>query len=208
MRNLLIALVLSATAAAHAQSFTVPSCIPKTFWTPFGTGTNWVLGRAQPVDPGPVTSYRGWWCPTPQGAWLPYAHLSVERTDWPLNQIDTELSTVFRSSDRVNALGALINRYSIPPTETEKPSWDAAAVKVFADLAVIKPSVTPIGVWITPSAGSIFTFANGKLTGLTGRKATKGAACDCVKAKALVGASTYCALAAGPATEVTACVQP
>lgn len=54
------------------------------------------------------------------------------------------------------------------------------------------------------TGGSIFTFSSGRLIGVTSRKATAGAACNCTT-KATVGANTYCPLAAGPATEATAC---
>jgi hypothetical protein len=138
LRALVLAVLLCGCAVTGAQAGALPACIPKTIWTPFGTGTDWVRGQAD-AD-GVTTSWRGWWCPLPDGSWVAYAHLSVERPEWPLNRIDSELSTVFRSADRVAALRDIVNRYSVAPTAAELPAWKAAATQAGAALAAIKPA--------------------------------------------------------------------
>jgi hypothetical protein len=205
MKQFLLSLALLC-GSAHAQVFTLPDCIPKTIWTPFGTGTDWVRGQAQPNDPGPITSYRAWWCPNPDGTWTSYLHLSIERPEWTLNLIDTELSTVFRSLDRRAALRDLVNRYNVAPTDLERPSWNAAAQAGADALLLIKPGPPSPAVWRVPASGSsLYTAAAGKLVSkIAGRTASPNALCDATNPIA-VGTSTYMPLVGGPASEVTLC---
>ena len=210
MRSILIAVALAASAvSAPAQvSEITPSCVPKTFWTPFGTGTDWVRGQVKPDPAAPATSFRAWWCPRGSGVWSAYIHLSVDRAEFKAFDVDAALDTAARSADKLAALQDIIDQFSFLPTAAERPSWDAGKAAAWVALAAIKPPPpAPIGTWVTPSAGTIFTYANGKLTGVTGRKSVKGATCDCASAKAVVGSTTYCAVAGAAKTEVTACVK-
>jgi len=72
-----------------------------------------------------------------------------------------------------------------------------------------EPSGPPVVTWRTPATGNltIFTYAAGRLVGVTARKALPNNPCNCDVAKAVVGPTTYCALSSGPPTEVAVCVK-
>lgn len=68
----------------------------------------------------------------------------------------------------------------------------------------------PVLTWKTPTAGAftLYTAANGKLTGIvTGRKATASALCDASAVPTKSGASVYLPLIGASASEVTLCSQ-
>ena len=205
MRVVLLLLALLC-GSAHAQIFTLPTCIPKTVWTPFGTGTDWVRGQEQVTPADPIVSWRAWWCPSASGVWTSYVHLSVERPEWTLNKIDTELTTVFRSADRITALKNTLSVYSVAPTTLERPSWNMAAASAGLALASIKPGPPPADVWQVPASGSsLYNSANGKLVAkINGQSAPPYTVCSCSSA-ILVGASTYCPLSGGILTVVALC---
>lgn len=70
-----------------------------------------------------------------------------------------------------------------------------------------KPAPLPAAPVWTAVGGSIFLVANGRLTAVTTRKATKGAACDGAT-KATVGPRVYQSLTGGSAGEATECARP
>ena len=197
-------LLLLMCGSAHAQIFTLPTCIPKTAWTPFGTGTDWVRGQSQASDTDQIVSWRAWWCPGT--VWTPYVHLSVERQGWTLNLIDSELTTVFRSADRMARLKDTINRYTVAPTEAERPSWNMAAGAAGVALDAIKPGPPGPDVWQVPASGSsLYNSDKGKLVAkINGQSALPYTVCSCSSA-ILVGASTYCPLSGGSLTVVALC---
>ncbi len=65
----------------------------------------------------------------------------------------------------------------------------------------------PVDSW-KAIGGSIFTYASGKLTGLTSKKAAAGALATCAQSQAIVGARIFCQLIGGPTNEVTEVIKP
>lgn len=73
--------------------------------------------------------------------------------------------------------------------------------------APVPPPPPPTAVW-KATGGSIFLSSAGKLTSVTARKATAGAACDATAAPIVVGLTTYLPLTGGAPNERTACKKP
>ena len=94
-------LLLCAAGTVHAQAagFALPTCIHKSVWTPFGTGSDWVHDTSAPVKAtGVRVSWWGWWCPTADGNWTAYVHMCVEgRTCLTATQVTIELDTAMRT---------------------------------------------------------------------------------------------------------------
>lgn len=208
--KMLVALVtgLMAHVCAAQVVFTLPTCIPKTFWTPFGTGTDWVRGFSQPVAAGPSVSYRAWWCPQTDGSWKAFIHRSVDSVEWSAAVVDRELDTAARSFDKLEALRDAVGRYQRQPTTAERFAWFSAGALATAHLQTIKPPAPAGTIWRTPASGQFTLYVTDGValkSLISGRKATANALCRCDTTKVMSGTSTYCALASGPATEVTLC---
>jgi hypothetical protein len=229
MRKLLLALlVFLAPALADAQQWVfVPfRCIPKTALTPLAAGS-W-YDKYSNVN----GSCYWWWCEIEETSGTPpvtskndyiqrhcFLKEYAEIGDfWPAAE------AVAKSTDVLGALNSVTAARLKPPKDAIE-TYRLASLRHEACLdAVAKPlpwpmtlrpdpcgvapapPVPPATIW-QATGSTIFTYSSGKLTGVTVRKATAKAACNCDVSKAVVGPTTYCALASGPPNEVTACVK-
>lgn len=90
--------------------------------------------------------------------------------------------------------------YPGAPPQGWMPGWVFAA-----DYCPNEPALQ-VETW-RATGGTIFRYAAGRLTGVTGRKATAGTLCDGSTVRAVVGPTTYMAIAGGATTEATACLK-
>lgn len=178
-----LALPGSATAQTSGTTgFTLPTCIHRSTWTPYGTGTDWVRGSEAPVtETGVRVSWWAWWCPQTDGTWSPYIFRCVEgRTCLSAWQITSELDSAARSPDRLAALGAVITKYQTMPLDTEVEDLIFAGAAARVALDAIKPT-EPLGVVYVVTGRQAFALkADGtRSTTPYPTAPTFGATCDC-----------------------------
>lgn len=194
--------------AASAPPVAKKECIHKSYWTPFGSGTEWVRGTR---DGGAVkVSWWGYWCPEVDGTWGAVMMQCVEgRTCVSAAVLSAELDTAARSSDPVASFQAARARLASPVLEAEKATWSAARADLIAALERIKPAVA---LWVvapnpssttTPPTRPMFLLADPSKQ--VTQRATVGARCDCSK-PVLKNTLTLCPLA-GTVDPLTACVR-
>lgn len=168
-RFVLLLILSAASVEAIAQNFSLPSCFPKTIWTPAGTGSDWVTGREPKVSPtGATIVWRGMWCPDGKGGWNAYVHRCVEgRTCLDAVALESELHTAVRTPNPLEALKTAIAKYQSPPLANEKEDWYFAGVKALEELKKIKPVVATFRVKknffcsAEPCTRPVFSLVNG-----------------------------------------------
>lgn len=200
-------LFLLAIAPAAAQTgtipplpFTLPDCIHKSIWTPFGTGTDWKYGTTTPVSANGVSvSWWSWWCPKTDGTWSLYVFKCVEgRTCLSSSVVTKELDTATRSADRIAALRALVTKYQTPVLQNEFNDWAYADDVARLAMAPLKPASTT-----TPPATSVYVVTGAQAFPVKpdGTRSTtpiaaapiKGETCDCTGANRIVQfGATFC----------------
>jgi hypothetical protein len=153
-RLLLCLFLLLCGSSLRAQSTTTPppeDCIFKSFWTPAGTGSDWMQGATNAE--GVRVLWWGWWCPRPDGTWRLRITRCVDgRTCLSAEVVTRELNTASRSADPLAELRAAAARYEQPPQESELPAWNQARVDAVVLMAPLRP---PSRLWVVapnPSA--------------------------------------------------------
>jgi hypothetical protein len=144
-----------------------------------------------------------------------------------LKMLQSIIGAALSTDPRANLRALLVNK--VPPTGTKAfddwqsllyaaclqgavlPPWPAASGVTYplpAASAVIT-CTPPVATYVPPAVetwvakgGTIFTYANGKLTGLTTRKALAGAPATCSVSKAVSTTKIFCQLIGGPTNEV------
>jgi len=136
MKLLLYLFLLLWCSSLRAQA--PEACIFKSFWTPFGTGTEWVRG-ATTVD-GVTVAWWGWWCPLRSGLWEhEMQRCVVGRGCLDAQTLTSELDTAARSANPLSALRDARARYTLPPLASERAAWDQAYADALAQMQAIKP---------------------------------------------------------------------
>lgn len=198
---LLCSLAATAQSTVPIAPFTLPTCIPKTFWTPFGTGTDWKYGTTTPVTPNGVSvAWWAWWCPKTDGTWGPYIFQCVEgRTCLSASTMTKDLDTAMRSADRLASLRALITQRQTPVLSSELNDWaytsDIARIEIEA---VKPPSPTPpppaTGTYVVTGSQAFPVKPDGtRSTTPIAVAPTKGETCDCTGANRIVQfGATFC----------------
>ena len=199
-------LLLCAAGTVHAQatSFTLPTCIHKSVWTPFGTGSDWVHDTSAPVKAtGVRVSWWGWWCPVSDGTWTPYVHMCVEgRTCLTATQVTIELDTAMRSSDRLSALRAAIQSYQTAPLANEIEDFRFALASATVAMQAVKPPGSTPPPTPTPTPGTYIVTGSQafplkpdgtRSTTPIATAPTKGETCDCSGANRILQfGATFC----------------
>lgn len=170
-------LLLAACSVGSAQTFSAPSCIPTTAWTPFGTGSD--LVNAQAVAGGVSVSSRGWWCPQPDGSWVAYVHLNVDSAEWSAKAVTERLTSAMRSSDRLAALQSAVMGSTRLPTAAEAEAWNGALDALKVSLAARKPPdvIYRVKVNGTSTTRPAYMLANGVRGTTSVGRATVGERC-------------------------------
>jgi hypothetical protein len=232
MRKLLLALLLflaPALAGAQQWVFSPFRCIPKTALTPLAAGS-WYDKYSNANG-----SCYWWWCEIEETSGTPpvtakngyiqrhcFLKEYAEVGDfWPAAEAVAKATDVLGALNSVTAAGLKPPKDAIEAYRLASLRHEACLDAVAKPLpwpftlrpdpcgAAPTPPTPPVTVWKTPAVGgTIYTYAAGRLSGITSRKApSSGALCNCDVSKAVVGPTTYCALASGPPNEVTACVK-
>lgn len=173
-------------------------------------------------------TWKAIWCPTGRfnaaGAevWELYTHAVLDkyRTLDGATVFDMG-KAILSAPDPVAALDAAIKaREFIPPAgSVDRFNWESllfaactegVRLAPFPGQPITRPCTPPTPivaeVW-RAGGGTIFTAANGRLTGLTTRKAAAGAKCNNTVSQIVVKGSVYLPLDGGPLTEVTLCTK-
>lgn len=185
------ALLLCPSAMAQTNDG-LPDCVPKTFWTPFGTGSDWVRG-AEEIN-GVKVSWRAWWCPAPDGQWKFYIHRCVENAGClSASVIEQEMDAAARTPDKLQALRAVVAKYQTPPNSTQAEAWLQAGFAAVDALRAIKPSSQPTSIWfVTGSQAFPLNPDGSRSTKAVATAPPKGETCDCAAAKVLQFGATFC----------------
>lgn len=205
LKRLLALCLLLCASAAQAQAtfpadqFSLPSCIHKSTWTPFGTGTDWKYGTEAPVLPtGVRVSWWAWWCPKPDGTWTPYVFRCVEgRTCLSAWQVTQELDTAMRSADRLVSLRAIITKYQTPVLTNELNDWAYAGDVARLAILPLKPAA-PLppapGIYVVTGSQAFPLKPDGtRSTTPIATAPTKGETCDCTGANRILQfGATFC----------------
>lgn len=195
VRTLLLACIAGLLPLlVQAQTFIAPPCAPKTLLTPWGSGTVWLRGSAQPTTPGPRVSYRAWWCPKPDGTWQPYVHLSVDSRELTREQLEAEFDRAMSAPNPLAAIQDAVTRWQVPPAAGEVAAWIAADDLAIAALAAVKPGPI-VEQWIVTGALAFPLKADGTRS-ITAwpQPPIKGEACDCATKKISQYGATFCAV--------------
>lgn len=207
---LLCSLAANAQSTYPAPPFSLPDCIPKTFWTPFGTGTDWVHGTSEPVTPTGVSiGWWAWWCPNSDGTWKPFILQCVEgRTCISAIAMTKDLDTAMRSADRLATLRSLITQRQTAVLTNELNDWAYASDMARLALQPIKPTTpTPpppaTGVYVVTGAQAFPVKPDGtRSTTPIATAPTKGETCDCTGANRIVQfGATFCKVPSLSATQ-------
>lgn len=213
MRRYLLALMLALLApAAAAQQWAyedLPDCVPKTFWTPFGTGTDWVRGAH--TEGGVTVSWRAWWCQGSDGQWRFFVHRCVEgHTCLSAYVIEQEMDAAARTPNKLTALQAVIRKYQSPPAPEHQEAWLRAGFAAIDALAPIKPAGPVVAVWLVTGSQAFPLNPDGtRSTKAIATAPTKGETCDCAAARVLQFGATFCKVPSLSTTQtiVAGCTQ-
>lgn len=203
---LALGLFLGSCTPARAQTIVVPACVPKTFWTPLGTGTDWVRGSYQRAAGAPVASFRAWWCPKADGSWEPFYHRNIESASVSSSAVEKALDTAMRSLDPVAALQTLVAANTYPPTPEQTDAWLGAGALALQLLDTIKPAVVTYAVKAngTSTTRPVYTLVNGvRGTSSVGR-ATVGERCNVTRPTLASGADLWAEFGPGFVSGVVA----
>jgi len=168
--------------------------------------------------------WRGWWYAVAPDRWCAFKWVSLDKVA-PKTLADTlkVVDAIKAASSPTQGIMDAITAFVIKPAVGSQDEIDLELLRYAACQAMVASPPSSLG-WTAPgpscvlkvfpptvevwkaTGGTIFTFAAGKLTGVTSRKATAGAACNCA-ARYATASTTYCPLASGPPTEATACKQ-
>jgi len=146
----------------------------------------------------------GYWCPQvePEKARLRLFAVQWDKVTLPMV---LDFSQLLLLADKEAKIADIHRKYQSLHIQDMCDIWHPLVDRLNAVYPPPIPLPPPVGTW-KATGGTIFLYANGKLTGVTARKAPVGAACDGVT-KATVGPTVYQSLAGGPATEVTGCTK-
>ena len=196
MLRYLVALLLAVLGqSALAQDWAyrdTPDCVPKTFWTPFGTGTDWVRGAT--TASGVTVSWRGWWCPRPEGQWRFFLHRCVEGvTCLSAQVIEQEMDAAARTPDKLQALKVVIAKYQSAPEAPHQEAWLQAGFAAVDALRTVQPAGPVVAIWLVTGAQAFPLNADGtRSTKPIATAPTKGETCDCAAARVLQFGATFC----------------
>lgn len=220
MKRLLVLILLVIAPLAHAAF----SCIPKTTLTPAAPGTQLRYAKA---DTG---IWVNWWCPVPPTGtqdpaktwWRQQAWAALTRYENTVANPVELLQQFSTSADPLSVMNATLAASSVVPTtgsldeyNLKMLHWSACQALIAAPVDI--PNADPIspgycGTQPVPPpmntqtwkalGGTIFTYASGKLTGITSKKAAAGAPATCDVSQAIVNSRVFCQLTGGPTNEV------
>lgn len=153
----------------------------------------------------------GWlWCPAGSGWTLRFGAGTWADASAAVGEVPAALI----ASDPRAALKALSEKYTTKRIDdaTLLPLW----CPHWAAMQAARPADRDLSAWVTPATGSgaAYLFSGTKRTSqVPGVVTPRNAPCDCSVTHILYTpvpglTSHYCPLAAGPATQVTQCVQP
>lgn len=200
MTKFLLALLLSLVSfVAQAQS-----CVPKTFWTPFGTGSDWKYGDT--TVEGVTVAWNAWWCPSASGEWTYFIHRCVVgRACMDARTLRQKLDTAARSPDFLAAVQAEIRANSMAPLDSEREAISRALFDAWDAIQPIKPPSTAV-TWVTGGSLAVYSTSGSTLGRvLLGKKAPANTGCVCPANPITVSGATYCPWVGGPPNEVTYC---
>lgn len=224
-----LALALALTACMARAQFTF-DCVPDTPITHAQAGAK--IGTASVKVETAAGEAEGWFCELPRTASTPAGKTQFKRVyRYTLFKHEGKVNLaqmwarVKAAPDFMAAVNAEAAARSITTVAGTQDDYDKllllhmACVKLLTPPYLIPnmdtpapntcgpvPTPPPQDPWRTPAVGkTIFTFANGRITGQTVRKAPGGMACNCA-ITVKIGATTFCSI--GVPTEVTECIKP
>lgn len=144
----------------------------------------------------------GWWCPkvTPEKAQLAIYAVTWESITLPM-LIDFGL-LLMPGVDNGEHVRQMQTKYQSRHILDMCNVWTALAPRLNA----IMPAPLPVPAEWRTLGGTVFTYANGRLTGVTSKRVAPGVACD-ERSTATSGARVFKSIVGGPATEVAECLK-
>lgn len=138
----LLSFVLLLLFAGQVEA--VERCFPKTPLTPVAMGTTMTRGTyledALPDKPQVIVSYRGHWCPQPDGTWAPILVMCIEgRTCASLSMLESAALQFMAEPDPVKAVFTALDANKEPPLSYEKQAWIEAAAVAQQQMAETRP---------------------------------------------------------------------